>query len=82
MHIGDLLRVQYKGQQPNRYKSDGKPLKKKARCIIQNITNTINKDHEEEVIASQDGKKRKRHCKKYNQVGYYVPCCLKVMTKQ
>src|ERR1044072_7549973 len=49
MHIGDLLQVQHKGRQPNRYKSGGKPLKKKARRIIQDIINTINKDHEEEV---------------------------------
>ena len=34
MHIGDPLQVQHKGRQPNRYKSDGEPLKKKARCII------------------------------------------------
>ena len=74
MHIGDLLRVQHKGRQPNRYKSGGEPPKKKTRHIIQDITNTINKDHEE---ASQDGKKRKRHCKKCNQVGHYAPRCPK-----
>ena len=69
MHISDL---QHKGQQSNRYKSGGESLKKKARCIIQDITNTINKDYEEEVIASQDGKKRERHCKKCNQVDHYA----------
>ena len=67
MHISDL---QHKGQQSNRYKSGGESLKKKARCIIQDITNTINKDYEEEVIASQDDKK----C---NQVGHYALCCSK-----
>ncbi len=77
MHISNLLRVQHKGRQPNRYKLGGEPLKKKARRIIQDITNTINKDHEEEVIASQDSKKRERHCKKYNQVGHYVSHCPK-----
>ncbi len=72
MHISDLLWVQHKGQQPNRYKSSSELLKKKARCIIQDITNIINKDHKEEVIASQDGKKRERHCKKCNQVDHYA----------
>ena len=52
MHISDPLQVQHKGRQPNRYKSGGEPLKKKARHIIQDNTNIINKDHEEEVITS------------------------------
>ncbi len=70
MHIGNPLQVQHKSQQPNRYKSGGKLPKKKARHIIQDIINTINKDYEEEVIASQDDKK----C---NQVGHYALCCSK-----
>jgi hypothetical protein len=74
MHIGDPLRVKHKGRQPNRYKSCGEPQKKKARRI-QDITNVTNKEHEEEVIVNQEDKKRKRHCKKCNQVGHYAPRC-------
>jgi hypothetical protein len=74
IHIGDPLQVQHKGRQPNRYKSCGEPLKKKGR-YIQDISNTINKDHEENVEANQECKKRERHCKKCNQVGHYAPRC-------
>lgn len=73
MHIGDPLRVRHKGRQPNRYKSCGEPQKKKVRRI-QDITNIINKDHKEEVVASQEGKKKERR-KNCNQVGYYAPRC-------
>ena len=69
MDIGDPLRVRHKGRQPNRYKSCGEPKTKVRR--IQDITNT--KNHE--VVTSQDGKKRERHCKRCNQVGHYAPRC-------
>ena len=71
MLIGDPLRVTHKGRQPNRYKSCGEPQKKKPKRI-QDITN---KNHEEEVVASQFDKKKERHCKKCNQVGHYAPRC-------
>ncbi|CAG8641727.1 118_t:CDS:2 [Funneliformis caledonium] len=60
--------VQHKGRQPNRYKSCGESLKKKAKHI-RDITNITNKDHEE---ASQSGKKRERHYKLCNQIGHYA----------
>ena len=72
MQIGDPLRVRHKGRQPNRYKSCGEPQKKKVRRI-QDVTNITN--HEEEVVVSQEGKKKERHCKKCNQVGHYAPRC-------
>ncbi|EXX56201.1 hypothetical protein RirG_218340 [Rhizophagus irregularis DAOM 197198w] len=73
MHIGNLLRVRHKGRQPNRYKSCGEPQKKKVRRI-QDITNTTtNKNHKEDVVASQEGKKKERRCKNCNQVGHYAP---------
>ena len=72
MHIGDPLYVKHKSWQPNRYKSCGKPQKKKVRQI-QDIINITNKDHEEQIVANQEDKKRGRHCKKCNQVGYYAP---------
>src|ERR1700722_13023343 len=71
MHVGDPLRVKHKGRQPNRYRSCGKPPKKKAKHI-QDITNITNRNHEEE---NQTNKKRKRHCKKCNQTGHYAPRC-------
>ena len=73
MHIGDPLKVRHKGRQPNRYKSCGEPQKKKV-SRIQDITNITNKDHKE-VVASQEGKKKERHCKNCNQVGHYAPRC-------
>ncbi|CAB4445178.1 unnamed protein product [Rhizophagus irregularis] len=75
MHIGDPLRVRHKGRQPNRYKSCGEPQKKKVRRI-QDITNTTtNKNRKEDVVASQEGKKKERRCKNCNQVGHYAPRC-------
>ncbi|RGB24531.1 hypothetical protein C1646_676310 [Rhizophagus diaphanus] len=66
MHIGDPLRVRHKGRQPNRYKSCGEPQKKKVRRI-QDITNTTtNKNRKEDVMASQEEKK-KRCYKNCNQ---------------
>ncbi|EXX51065.1 hypothetical protein RirG_265020 [Rhizophagus irregularis DAOM 197198w] len=58
MHISDPLRVRHKGRQPNRYKSCGKPQKKKVRRI-QDITNTTNKNRKEDVAASQEEKRKK-----------------------
>ncbi|UZO20690.1 uncharacterized protein OCT59_013109 [Rhizophagus irregularis] len=74
MHIGDPLRVQHKGRQPNRYRSCGEPQKKKARHM-RNITNIINNENEERVVATQAGKTRERHCKKCHQTGHYAPQC-------
>jgi hypothetical protein len=74
MHIGNLLWVQYKGRQPNRYKLCGEPLKKKGRYIW-DISNTINKNYKENIEANQECKKRERHCKKCNQVGHYASQC-------
>lgn len=74
MHISDPLRVRHKGRQPNRYKSCGEPQKKKVRRI-QDITNITNKDRKEEVVASQEGKKKERRCKNCNQVGHYASRC-------
>ena len=74
MHIGDPLRVKHKGRQPNRYKSCGEPQKKRVKQI-RDITNTTNKNCEEEAITSQAGKKKERHCKKCNQTGHYAPRC-------
>ncbi|PKY37011.1 hypothetical protein RhiirB3_461034 [Rhizophagus irregularis] len=73
MHIGDLLRVQYKGRQPNRYKSCGEPQRKKSK-YIRNIINITNKNYEE-VVESQIGKKREKHCKKCNQPDHYASQC-------
>ncbi|UZO22785.1 uncharacterized protein OCT59_015135 [Rhizophagus irregularis] len=56
-----------------KYKSCGEPQKKKVRRI-QDITNTTtNKNHKEDVVASQEGKKKERRCKNCNQVGHYAP---------
>ncbi|CAB4437937.1 unnamed protein product [Rhizophagus irregularis] len=33
------------------------------------------KDRKEDVVASQEGKKKKRRCKNCNQVGHYAPKC-------
>ncbi|RIA88072.1 hypothetical protein C1645_826905 [Glomus cerebriforme] len=74
IHISDLLRVRYKGRQPNRYKSCDEPQKKKVKHV-QDITNIINKDYEEEVVTNQKGKKRERCCKNCNQVGHYASRC-------
>ncbi|CAB4375932.1 unnamed protein product [Rhizophagus irregularis] len=74
MHIGDPLRVQHKGRQPNRYRSCGEPQKKKARHM-RNITNITNNENEERVVATQAGKTRERHCKKCHQTGHYAPRC-------
>ncbi|CAB4418906.1 unnamed protein product [Rhizophagus irregularis] len=74
MHIGDPLRVQHKGRQPNRYRSCGEPQKKKARHM-RNITNITNNENEERVVATQAGKTRERHCKKCHQTGHYAPQC-------
>ncbi|GET01574.1 protein FAR1-related sequence 5-like [Rhizophagus clarus] len=71
MHIGDPLKVQHKGRQPNRYKSCGEPQRKKSKHI-QDITNITNKNCEE-VVESQVDKKRERHCKKCGQPGHYAP---------
>ncbi|GES84169.1 hypothetical protein GLOIN_2v1487031 [Rhizophagus clarus] len=73
MHIGDPLKVQHKGRQPNRYKSCGKSQRKKSKHI-QDITNTTNKNCEE-VVESQVDKKRERHCKKCGQPDHYAPRC-------
>jgi hypothetical protein len=70
MHIGDPLRIQHKGRQPNRYRSCGELQKKKTKHV-QNVTNITN--YEEK--ANQNSKKRERRCKKCNQVGHYVPRC-------
>ena len=59
MHISDLLWVQHKGRQPNKYKSCGEPQKKKAKHAIQNVTNTTNHE-EEEVIANQRNQSNKK----------------------
>ncbi len=80
MHISDLLWVQHKGRQPNKYKSCGEPQKKKAKHAIQNVTNTTNHE-EEEVIANQrnqSSKKGERRCKKCNQTGHYALRCSNV----
>ncbi|CAB4438645.1 unnamed protein product [Rhizophagus irregularis] len=76
MHIGDLLQVQHKGRQPNRYKSCGELQRKKSK-YIRNITNITNKNCEK-VVENQVGKKRERHCKKCNQPGHYAPRCSNV----
>ena len=55
MHINDLLWIQYKGRQFNKYKLCGKSQKKQAKYIW-DITNITNKDYEE---TSQDSKKKK-----------------------
>ena len=55
MRIGDPLRVQHKGRQPNRYRLCGESQKKKAKHI-RDITNITNRDYEE---TSQDSKKKK-----------------------
>jgi len=73
MHIGDPLRVQHKGRQPNRYKSCGEPQKKKAKHAIRDVTNTTN--HEKEEVVNQRSKKGERRCKKCNQTGHYAPRC-------
>ncbi|CAG8465185.1 14299_t:CDS:2, partial [Rhizophagus irregularis] len=70
-----FIEIRHKGRQPNRYKSCGEPQKKKVRRI-QDITNTTtNKNHKEDVVASQEGKKKERRCKNCNQVGHYAPRC-------
>ena len=46
IRIGDLLRVQHKGRQPNRYRSCGELQKKKAKHAIRSVTNTVT-NHEE-----------------------------------
>ncbi|GET03828.1 hypothetical protein GLOIN_2v1487031 [Rhizophagus clarus] len=73
MHISDLLKVQHKDRQPNKYKSCGEPQRKKSKHI-QDITNITNKNCEE-VIESQVDKKRERHYKKCSQHGHYAPQC-------
>ena len=73
MHISNSLRVQYKGWQPNRYKSEGEHPKKKVRYKIWDITNTTNEVQEEEALVGQDSKKSERHCKKCKQIGHYAP---------
>jgi hypothetical protein len=72
MRIGDPLRVQHKGRQPNRYRSCGEPQKKKAKHAIRSVTNTVTNHEEGEVTSS---KKRERRCKKCNQTGHYAPRC-------
>jgi hypothetical protein len=69
MHIGNPLQVRHKGRQLNRYKSCDELLKKKEK-YIRDISNTINKDHEENIEANQECKKREKYCKKCNQVGH------------
>ncbi|GET50778.1 hypothetical protein GLOIN_2v1487031 [Rhizophagus irregularis DAOM 181602=DAOM 197198] len=70
MVIGDPLRIQHKGRQPNHYKSGGEVTKKSQKRklqAIQDVTNTI-----EQGSSVQ---KRSRLCQKCKQPGHYAPQC-------
>ncbi|PKY26022.1 hypothetical protein RhiirB3_512538 [Rhizophagus irregularis] len=70
MVIGDPLRTQHKGRQPNRYKSGGEVTKKSQKRklqAMQDVTNTI-----EQGSSVQ---KRSRLCQKCKQPGHYAPRC-------